>query len=703
MRRMLFVMSACSWMVIAGGAQAGEPLAFDTPGYWAALDTLAVHNGVRAEDFRVDPAALDLVGGYSDRLPLARYLMAAPLRAPATVEGLARSLTKVDGQDDYRSVQVVPMVQLWLLLGGGPAVVPRDPKLEAAVSRIPEFIPAPDGKPRAEDAAGLIDSAMELLFMGSGKRYQGRLREAVLRESASLDPVLAQRIARVLIASARAADARDAILAKSELERGGFMGSRSRTTSRALMHHLTAPVSRVRLADARVVEAEITRRLDSIDVDALGWAAVALAAELDAFAANLIASDRRDFQTEWSTPRGRVAIGGAGPNTYRGDYLLVVDLGGDDAYEGPGSVSGELPVSIVFDAGGNDRYAAVDADSPGPGGAVLGYAAVYDLGEGDDTYSADACGAGFGLAGVGWVVDAGGNDRYTMRMWCEGAASHGIGLLVDEGGRDFYGAGGKGTASVQGFGGPRGVGALIDLGGDDEYRSGAPGDTVVTTEGWLPTWLTLGQGGAAGRWPGESGGIGLLIDAAGNDVYRGGTRAQGAGFNGGVGALVDLGGDDVYAASGQAQGLDQGIGLLLDAGGDDLYQAKGSDCLQGVGTDLGLGMLADVSGDDKYAAWGLAASKSHGAGFVIDLGGVDEYSVLSNAAVASSSLQGIEPLRALSRGVAVIIDLGSSEPRGEGDLVGLPLFRPEHEPAFNPRRCLGGLYIDGRVFPPLVH
>ncbi len=208
------------------------------------------------------------------------------------------------------------------------------------------------------------------------------------------------------------------------------------------------------------------------------------------------------------------------------------------------------------------------------------------------------------------MVDGGGDDRYVMRSWCEGAASYGLGLLIDAGGNDRYGSAGKDAQYVQGFGGTLGIGALIDLGGDDTYRSGAsPDSTRSCDRGWRPTWLTLGQGVAAGKRPGEAGGIGLLIDAAGDDTYQAAWGAQGGGAYGGLGALVDLDGHDVYCGAGQARGVDQGIGLLLDAAGDDTYQSEsGSGPGSASGVNLGVGMLADASGDDRYRfAAGFAA------------------------------------------------------------------------------------------------
>ena len=39
---------------------------------------------------------------------------------------------------------------------------------------------------------------------------------------------------------------------------------------------------------------------------------------------------------EWDTPLGRIRIAGAGNDHHSGDFLLLIDLGGDDVYEDVG-------------------------------------------------------------------------------------------------------------------------------------------------------------------------------------------------------------------------------------------------------------------------------------------------------------------------------------------------------------------------------
>ena len=150
--------------------------------------------------------------------------------------------------------------------------------------------------------------------------------------------------------------------------------------------------------------------------------------EADGFRlAQLPAPPRKDFETTWSTPRGRVAFGGTGANTYEGEYLLVVDLGGDDTYLGAASVSGgRLAASVVFDLTGSDTYAYMDSSRCGPGGAVLGFAGVFDF-AGNDRYRGGAWGGGFGCWGWAGFETQRGKTPTLLPTWAKGLGSWGWG------------------------------------------------------------------------------------------------------------------------------------------------------------------------------------------------------------------------------------------------------------------------------------
>src|SRR5262249_18442318 len=97
-----------------------------------------------------------------------------------------------------------------------------------------------------------------------------------------------------------------------------------------------------------------------------------------------------------TTDLGPVVVGGSGPNAYRGDFALIIDLGGDDHYyrTAGGAHGRERPVSVSIDLAGDDRYQATEPFAQGAA-----------------------------LMGVGLLVDRQGNDRYTaMESFAQGAA-----------------------------------------------------------------------------------------------------------------------------------------------------------------------------------------------------------------------------------------------------------------------------------------
>src|SRR5204862_5417637 len=70
---------------------------------------------------------------------------------------------------------------------------------------------------------------------------------------------------------------------------------------------------------------------------------------------------------EAQTDLGHVIVGGSGPNGYRGDAALVIDLGGDDRYyRRVGSGHGlAQPVGVSIDLDGDDLYTATEPFAQG--------------------------------------------------------------------------------------------------------------------------------------------------------------------------------------------------------------------------------------------------------------------------------------------------------------------------------------------------
>lgn len=308
------------------------------------------------------------------------------------------------------------------------------------------------------------------------------------------------------------------------------------------------------------------------------------------------------------------------------DVPLVVDLGGDDTYEGP-IACGKDSVRLAIEVGGNDTY-----KGEGQGEGNCGVGILCDF-AGNDSYELKENGQGMGQAGVGMLLDDAGDDKYVAHSMSQGSALVGIGVLVDRAGNDTY----RGVDSCMGFGYCSGFGMLLDLGGDDTYHMNDPafGDPL---ENAAPQdekhAANSGMGGGWGdngdKQARRAGGVGMLVDVKGDDVYQSGCWAQGVGYFLGVGALVDYEGDDrhrswVYTTGSGAHG---GFGCCIDRAGDDVWDIGGWNCL-GMSVDYGMGMFLDDAGNDRYLKTQSGLGWTTGLGIAVfqDRAGDDDYEV----------------------------------------------------------------------------
>ncbi|MFZ8834775.1 MAG: ATP-binding cassette domain-containing protein [Candidatus Caldipriscus sp.] len=104
----------------------------------------------------------------------------------------------------------------------------------------------------------------------------------------------------------------------------------------------------------------------------------------------------------YNTAYGKIALGGKGNNVYRGDFVAIVDFGGDDEYY-------IEKTALIVDFSGNDVYYGK------VGSGYLGSSAIYDF-SGDDTYYCSDYSCGGGLLGFGMIFDAEGDDFYSGGM-----------------------------------------------------------------------------------------------------------------------------------------------------------------------------------------------------------------------------------------------------------------------------------------------
>ena len=352
------------------------------------------------------------------------------------------------------------------------------------------------------------------------------------------------------------------------------------------------------------------------------------------------------FEVSISTKWGAVLLRGAGGHTTPvGEYLLIIDTGGDDTYMGGGfNYSVDNWASVLIDTTGNDRYLAAPkmADTPlaqwegrksarrvpAHGGALFGVAFVADL-AGDDLYRADRPCQGSGVFGVGAILDTEGDDTYDAYVDSQGFGYCGVGLLSDAEGSDSY----DGFNQVQGCGLTRGAGILADGKGNDRYTGNDEQIDFASPQSAEHN-VTMGQGAGYGHRADFSdghslgGGLGVLFDGEGNDRYSCAVLGQGVGYWQGIGALFDDAGDDTYFGMWYVQGAcaHYADGYLEDSAGDDKYTAT-MNMAQGAGHDFSIGYLLDRAGDDTYLApnLSLGAGNANGMGIFIEYGGNDTY------------------------------------------------------------------------------
>ena len=116
----------------------------------------------------------------------------------------------------------------------------------------------------------------------------------------------------------------------------------------------------------------------------------------------------------------------------------------------------------------------------------------------------------------------------------------------------------------------------------------------------------------------------LIVDLGGNDRYRNGAGASRNGHP--FSMVIDFSGNDIYmTGEDYAQGAGiLGGGFLIDLGGDDQYLSKSFG--QGAGV-LGVGMLIDMEGDDVYRCHSFCQGAGFlGIGLIAESGGNDQYS-----------------------------------------------------------------------------
>ena len=392
------------------------------------------------------------------------------------------------------------------------------------------------------------------------------------------------------------------------------------------------------------------------------------------------------------TKGGRIGIGTLGDDMWTGDFTMLIDPGGDDHYKDCriGAAYGTVDRAFGYfaDFGGNDFYDCGNVDIT-LGAAVLGIAAFFDLGNGNDRYIGGALSLGAAAGGIAIFYDEGGTDRYEGKSYTQGAAGFGIGIMVDDStgpepevptdvetseeivnkgfDNDTYNA----WTNAQAFARTLGVAICSNKRGNESYYAGG---VYLDAPLFADRYQSFSQGFAIGeRDIDYAGGIAYIIDYAGNDVYLGDIYNQGVGYwysaglqyDGGgndtydmtqygqgsgihlaVGGLVDVAGHDTYvmhSGLGQGGSHDYAASIMHDRGGDDHYM--GLTSCNGTGLTNAVGIFIDRAGNDIYAGrrdggvnWGRPERGTASIGVMVDLAGTDDYlGIMKDGGIWSSS------------------------------------------------------------------
>ena len=427
-----------------------------------------------------------------------------------------------------------------------------------------------------------------------------------------------------------------------------------------------------------------------------------------------------DFRYESSVGVVRIADDSNDVHEDTAPHLLLIDLGGDDQYNAPvGSNAGPaFPVSVAIDLGGADTYSYTTVSDPEDGSAYpsdgagraepvrlgdgpvtlstigrhgsgrMGVGMLFDWGAGHDVFESLRFSQGFGLMGVGVLVDDGDTASFRVESLGQGAGLFGVGILIAGDAAHTY----EGMSGVQGFGGVHGVGILAERGGDDVYTATA-GSAAAGTVLYFNKLsnndfnFSAAQGAGVGTSAARSadgrsasGGLGVLADLAGADTYSAGVGAQGFGHWHGVGMHRDYDGADTYGGRSLVGGAasEFGVGSHIDSAGDDDYgTAEVRPALSfGYGSDFGGGIFGDFAGSDDYFSGqsSLGFGRLNGVALFIEQDGDDSYDSTSNDSLGRAVLTifGSEPsdnLRRQAGTYGFFVDAGGFDTYERPDLL----------------------------------
>jgi hypothetical protein len=455
-----------------------------------------------------------------------------------------------------------------------------------------------------------IQAALEELARECGAKITAKEMDKAHSVAKSAPVEVQRQIAKFLLAACEAKHLRDRALRNYPKEK-----LRHAFDYAVLNFTLEDDKAAEEFSDGSVVNWDLGQALDFDDLYAGAGIGLRAVVDLEKFLTAPQTDDKKPLDLsavkfEFDTPLGKVVFNGKHENNlYQGeDYLLIVDLAGNDFYKGATAAAHRLdhPISVVIDRAGDDIYMADKKTPCAQGAGILGYGFLIDN-EGDDMFTAVNNAQGMCYFGVGILWARGGNDTFKAHTAAQGSAAFGVANLVKIGGNDSYDA----YFCSQGFGFVRGYGCLIDTDGNDRYVA-EPYDLVHPAKlghdnlrnysfcqgaGW-------GQRGDMFGGHAMGGGTGILQDLGGNDWYESGVFAQATGYWYGTGILHDKAGDDHYEGSFFVQSgtAHMGLTLLLDEAGNDSYHVWHAISQAGA-HDGSVSFFIDKGGDDAFSAW----------------------------------------------------------------------------------------------------
>lgn len=305
----------------------------------------------------------------------------------------------------------------------------------------------------------------------------------------------------------------------------------------------------------------------------------------------------------------RVIIGGIGDNEYDEkeikDAVLIIDLGGNNAYKGPVASAKESEVKVVIDFG---RNVEIMCNESCAGSGVFGCGLLYlPNPTGKKIIKVGDNSAGCGIFGCGGLFIE-GEAEITSNSFSQGSGCFGIGILLHKNAdnsryiADFF---------SQGVGTTKGVGILYIQGDNTELESGL----VIPDFREEFGFTSLSQGIGYGPRAFAGGGVGIFIHEGNNSKITSSYFAQGCGYYFGLGIFYKVGRNSKIKARrySQGSGVHQAFGIATLIGENNEFINWGVGPAYGWDSSIGI-FIAEGDKNSFYADWGCCHGEINGRG-----------------------------------------------------------------------------------------